>query len=126
VVDVEYEISEGGMGLGEFLGRPAKIVPVATGEKAICWLRLRAVGRPGHGSRPHRDNSAVHLARALVKLADWERPLQISPMTGEYLRRLAAAGYMEAGTDGEIEEQLPALTAEHAQLRAMFINTLNV
>ena len=134
VVDVEYEISEGGMGLGEFLGRPVRILPVATSEKKLCALRLRARGRPGHGSRPHRDNSAVHLARALVRLADWERAPRVSPMTREYLRRLAAAGYLPDGfvardAGGQVrvkEELLPALIEDHAQLKAMFMNTLNV
>ena len=70
IVDVAYELSEGGMGLGEFFDKPARIFPVATAEKKLCGLHLRAVGRPGHGSRPHRDNSVVHLARALVRLAE--------------------------------------------------------
>jgi acetylornithine deacetylase/succinyl-diaminopimelate desuccinylase-like protein len=123
LVDVAYELNEGGMGLGEFFGKPARIFPVATTEKKVCGLRLRAVGRPGHGSRPHRDNAAVHLARALVKLADWERPPVASPMTREYLRRLQAAGYIP---DGDLDALLPDLIEEHAALKAMFINTLNV
>lgn len=125
IVDVEYELSEGGMGLGEFMGKPARIMPVATSEKKVCGLRLRAVGKPGHGSRPHRDNSAVHLARALIRVADWERPVTTSPMTGEYLRRLATAGYVPE----EIVDNTDALAAfveEHPALKAMFINTLNV
>ena len=123
LVDVEYELNEGGMGLGEWFGKPARIMPVATTEKKVCALTLRAVGKPGHGSRPHRDNSAVHLARALVKLADWERPPIVSPMTREYLRRLQSAGYIP---DGDLDALLPALMEEHAALKAMFINTLNI
>ncbi len=127
IVDVEYELNEGGMGIGEFLGKPARIIPVATSEKKLCGLKLRAVGKPGHGSRPHRDNSAVHLARAIVKLADWERPLQFTPMTLEYARRLVAAGYIpDPGPGGSIEAILPAIVADHPALKAMFINTLNV
>ncbi|MGH2586802.1 MAG: M20/M25/M40 family metallo-hydrolase, partial [Dehalococcoidia bacterium] len=123
LVDVAYEINEGGMGLGEWFHKSARIFPVATTEKKACALQLRAIGRPGHGSRPHRDNSAVHLARALVRLADWERPPTVSPMTGEYLRRLQAAGYVP---EGDLEAILPGLMEEHPALKAMFINTLNV
>lgn len=127
VVDVEYELNEGGMGIGQFLGKPARIIPVATSEKKLCGLRLRAVGKPGHGSRPHPDNSAVHLARALVKLSEWERPLQFSPMTLEYIDRLAAAGYIDGLRPGDdAREMLPGLVEEHPALKAMFINTLNV
>lgn len=123
VVDVEYELNEGGMGLAQFLDKPSRIMPVATTEKKICGLRLRAVGKPGHGSRPHKDNSAVHLARALIKVTDWERPLIVTPMTAEYARRLAAAGYLP---EGKLEEILPAVVEASAALKAMFINTLNV
>ena len=127
VVDVEYELNEGGMGLGEFLDNPSsRIFQVATSEKNVCGLRLRAVGTPGHGSRPHADNSAVHLARALVRLADWERPLQVLPFTREYLDRLAAAGYIEVPPGVTVETMLPALAEESTTLKAMFMNTLNV
>ena len=126
LVDVEYELNEGGMGLGEFLGKPARIFQVATTEKKLSGLRLRAVGTPGHGSRPHRDNSAVHLARALVRLADWQRPLTLTPFTTEYLQRLMEAGSIDLPADVSPEEALPALVEDHSALKAMFINTLNV
>ncbi|HTE86879.1 MAG TPA: M20/M25/M40 family metallo-hydrolase [Dehalococcoidia bacterium] len=126
LVDVEYELNEGGMGMGEFLGKPSRIIQVATTEKKLAGLRLRAVGTPGHGSRPHRDNSAVHLARALVRLADWERPLQLTPFTREYLRRLAVAGYLELPDGADLEDTAGRLFAEHPAQLAMFLNTLNV
>jgi acetylornithine deacetylase/succinyl-diaminopimelate desuccinylase-like protein len=126
VVDVAYELNEGGMGMGEFLGQPSRIIQVATTEKKLCGLRLRAVGTPGHGSRPHRDNSAVHLARALVRLADWERPLIMTPFTRDYLRRLASAGYIQLPDGVSDEDSAAALFAEHPPQLAMFMNTLNV
>ncbi len=126
VVDVAYELNEGGMGLGEFLGRPARVIPIATTEKQICGLHLKAVGRPGHGSRPHRDNSAVHLARALVRLADWERPLELRPFTREFVQRLVATGYIEIPPGHTVEEALPGIFGEHPAQLAMFLNTLNV
>lgn len=127
IVNVEYELNEGGMGLGEFLGKPStRIFQVATAEKDVCALLLRAVGTPGHGSRPHRDNSAVHLARALVRLADWERPLRLTPFTREYVTRLAAAGYIEVPPGAAIDDILPALAEETPTLKATMMNTLNV
>jgi acetylornithine deacetylase/succinyl-diaminopimelate desuccinylase-like protein len=126
LVNVEYELNEGGMGMGEFLGKPSRIIQIATTEKKLAGLRLRAVGTPGHGSRPHRDNSAVHLARALVRLADWERPLKLTPFTREYVRRLSTAGYVDLPEGAEPEEALAAVFAEHPAQLAMFLNTLNV
>ena len=65
VVDVEFELSEGGPGVGRFAGKNTKLFNIATSEKVAAGLKLTAVGAPGHGSVPHADNSAVHLMRAL-------------------------------------------------------------
>jgi acetylornithine deacetylase/succinyl-diaminopimelate desuccinylase-like protein len=75
VVDVEYELNEGGSGSDEFAGRDLRVFSVATNEKQVCWMRLTAVGRPGHGSFPHPidSNSAVRLARAVQRLAECRR-----------------------------------------------------
>jgi len=123
VVDVEFELSEGGGGSTRFGGQEAKLFSVATNEKDICWLRLTAIGRPGHGSVPHRDNSAVYLAKALVKLADWERPLIYTEETKAYLSRLAEAGLMPPLKE---EAVIEAQIRNTPELLAMFINTLNV
>jgi acetylornithine deacetylase/succinyl-diaminopimelate desuccinylase-like protein len=123
VVDVEFELSEGGMGAARFAGKDTKLFAVATNEKLAAGLRLTAVGTPGHGSRPHEDNSAIHLMRALLKLHDWDRGLTYTPDTVAYLDRLAAAGLLPPRSDkGAVEAQIRRSPA----LLAMFINTLNV
>jgi acetylornithine deacetylase/succinyl-diaminopimelate desuccinylase-like protein len=123
VVDVEFELSEGGGGSTRFGGKEAKLFSVATNEKDICWIKLTSIGRPGHGSVPHTDNSAVYLSRALVKLADWQRPLIFTPETEAYIDRLAAAGLMPPMSERAAVEERIRNTPE---LLAMFINTLNI
>ncbi len=123
IVDVEFELSEGGGGSDRFGRQDAKLFSVATNEKDICWLRLTSVGRPGHGSVPHPDNSAVHLAKALVKVAEWDRDLIFTPETTAYIDRLAEAGLMPPMSDRAAVEERIRNTPE---LLAMFINTLNV
>ena len=123
LVDVEFELSEGGSGSTQLMGKEASIFGVATNEKDICWLRLTSIGTPGHGSRPHYDNSAVHLVNALSKLAAWERPVTITPETRVWLDRLAAEGHIPQIADGK---QLEELVKDHPGTHAMFINTLNV
>ena len=123
LVDVEYELSEGGGGSDRFGKQDAKLFSVATNEKDICWLRLTSVGRPGHGSVPHADNSAVHLAKALIKVAEWDRDLIFTPETTAYIDRLAEAGLMPPMSDRAAVEERIRNTPE---LLAMFINTLNV
>jgi acetylornithine deacetylase/succinyl-diaminopimelate desuccinylase-like protein len=96
---------------------------VATNEKLASSLKLTAVGTPGHGSRPHEDNSAIHLMRALLRLHDWDRGITYTPDTTAYLRRLADAGLMPPITDREaVEAQIRRSPA----LYAAFVNTLNV
>ena len=60
-------MNEGGSGSTEFQGKAREVFSVATTEKQVCWLRLTAIGTPGHGSVPHdiQENSAVRLARAV-------------------------------------------------------------
>jgi acetylornithine deacetylase/succinyl-diaminopimelate desuccinylase-like protein len=123
VVDVEFELSEGGGGVSRFNGRDIELFQVATNEKDICWLKLTAVGAPGHGSRPHADNSAVHLVRALNRLVDWERPLTFTPETQATLEALAAAGIVPPlERRAELEEGIK----RSPELHAGFINTLNL
>jgi acetylornithine deacetylase/succinyl-diaminopimelate desuccinylase-like protein len=122
VVDVEFELSEGGGGTDRFGGRETKLFGVATNEKDICWLQLTAVGTPGHGSRPHADNSLVHLMRALMRLQDWDRGITYTPDTTAYLERLAEAGLMPDLSDREAVE---AQIRRSPELQAAFMNTLN-
>ena len=124
VVDVEFELSEGGSGVARFAGKPAKLFNIATNEKVGSGgLKLTAVGTPGHGSRPHEDNSAIHLMRALLKLHDWDRGITYTPDTLEYLGRLAEAGLMPPLAEkAAVEEQIRRSPA----LYAAFVNTLNV
>ncbi len=123
LVDVEFELSEGGGGSDSFNGQPSRLFSVATNEKTLCWLTLRAVGSPGHGSRPHRDNSAVRLMEALLKLNAWEQPLTWTPDTRAYIDNLADAGLMPPIDDLEAVEDRIRRSPE---LLAMFINTLNI
>jgi acetylornithine deacetylase/succinyl-diaminopimelate desuccinylase-like protein len=123
VVDVEFELSEGGSGSTRFAGQETKLFSVATNEKDVCWMRLTAIGTPGHGSRPHEDNSAVHLLRALLKLQDWDRGITYTPETTAYLARLADAGLMPAASS---KEEIEAQIRRSPQLYAQFLNTLNI
>ena len=123
--DVEFEMSEGGSGATEFNGVSREVYSVATNEKQVCWLRLTAVGVPGHGSVAHdpEDNSAVTLARALDRLARWERPIQFVAETEAWASRLSSAGLLPSLDN---RDALEAMIQSSPPLAAMFSNTLNV
>ncbi|NJD64207.1 MAG: M20/M25/M40 family metallo-hydrolase [Chloroflexi bacterium] len=121
VVDVEFELSEGGGGTTRFGREETKLFSIATNEKDICWLKLTSIGRPGHGSVPHADNSAVYLVQALNRLVEWERPLTFTPDTEAYVERLAEAGLLPRDR-AEVEERI----RQSPEMQAMFVNTLNL
>ena len=122
ILDVAYEINEGGSGSTDFAGMPATVFTVSTSEKELCWLRLVAVGDPGHGSLPHRDNSAVRLIRALTRLDGWEQPLAFTPETRMLVDRLAAAGVLPADDPAALD----AILRREPEVHALFIRTLNL
>lgn len=83
----EYVINEGGDNLIEN-GR-IRFFGVDTAEKAPFWLRVRAQGRPGHGSRPLRDSATNRLIRALARLVAWETPIKVLPGVEKFFHDLA-------------------------------------
>jgi acetylornithine deacetylase/succinyl-diaminopimelate desuccinylase-like protein len=59
------------------------------GEKALIWIRLRARGRAGHGSRVHPDNAVTRLAEAVSALGRTEWPVRLTATTQAMLAGLA-------------------------------------
>jgi acetylornithine deacetylase/succinyl-diaminopimelate desuccinylase-like protein len=60
------------------------------GEKALVWLRLRARGAAGHGSRFHPDNAVTRLAEAVAALGRSSWPLELTATTRQTVDGLAA------------------------------------
>jgi acetylornithine deacetylase/succinyl-diaminopimelate desuccinylase-like protein len=81
-------------------GRRFYTVQVA--EKGIVWARLRTTGTPGHGSMPHDDNAAVHLAEAISALAAHEatRPPRLIDTVRDFLESLGL-GEVAALVEGD-------------------------
>jgi acetylornithine deacetylase/succinyl-diaminopimelate desuccinylase-like protein len=88
LIDAEFAINEGG-GLGIEIGN-RRFYLCQTGEKARCRVALRARGQPGHGSVPHNDQAAVHLARALVRLDKARLPMHVTATARAMIEGLAA------------------------------------
>ena len=88
LVSCAWVLNEGGFGVSEVLPGVSTF-GVAVSEKAIVWLRLRAVGRPGHGSTPHDEQAVERLLAALADIAK-PRPLRVTPVVATGFRELAA------------------------------------
>ena len=89
LVRAEYGLSEMGGHTLHLEGK--RFYPVQTAEKGTCWFKVRATGRPGHGSVPHADNAVVHLARAIDRVASRPLPLHLTPTAAHYVQSLAHA-----------------------------------
>lgn len=116
----EFAINEGGMGMLNFLGANRPTFAASPAEKGPLWLRLRATGRPGHGSVPHDDNAVDRLARALVAVQGWQRVTTVQPLTQQVIDRLRAADAW-GGRQPSVEQ----LAAGHPAFRAMLCNTIS-
>ncbi len=78
LIDAEYAFTEGGA-MTVQMGK-TRLYPIQVAEKSVCWLRMRARGKPGHGSIPHADNAVFHLAEALAKInRAGHLPVHITP-----------------------------------------------
>ncbi len=89
LVRAEYGLSElGGYSL-HIHGR--RFYPIMTAEKGVCWMTIRARGRPGHGSVPKDDNALLELARAIARVAGRPLPLHVTPTAADFIQRLAGA-----------------------------------
>lgn len=120
--DVECSLNEGASGMPDFGGRPAHLFEVAVSEKALAPLRLRVVGTPGHGSKPAPGNPIIPLVRALDRLASWERHVELTPATRDYLARLEAGGLIPDAADLDAVE---ADVKASPDTEAAFTNTVN-
>ncbi len=98
---------------------------VAVNEKWVCWMRITARGIPRHGGIPSapEQNPIVRIARAVERLASWERPVTVVPETRAWLDRLIAEGLVHWGTT---PERLEHAVEASPGLRAFFTNTLNI
>jgi acetylornithine deacetylase/succinyl-diaminopimelate desuccinylase-like protein len=79
----EFGLSEVGGHNTQFAEKRVYLIQVA--EKGTCWLKVRAHGRPGHGSLPHTDNAVLHLSRALNQLAANGLPYHLTGAAASFL-----------------------------------------
>jgi acetylornithine deacetylase/succinyl-diaminopimelate desuccinylase-like protein len=87
LVRAEYGLSE--MGGYTLYLEGKRFSPVMCAEKGTCWLKIRARGKPGHGSVPHADHAVLHLVRAIERVTSHPLPLHPTATASTYVQRLA-------------------------------------
>ncbi len=87
-VRAEFALGEAG-GFTIYLGGQT-IYPIQIAEKGAVWMKLRATGRPGHGSMPRENNAVARIGQAVARLASTRLPQHRTAVVDKYLRAIAA------------------------------------
>jgi acetylornithine deacetylase/succinyl-diaminopimelate desuccinylase-like protein len=87
LVRAEYALGEAGGFSVRMNGRV--FYPIQVAEKGAVWMKLRATGRPGHGSMPRENNAVARIGAAVAKLADTRLPQHRTAVVDRYLRTVA-------------------------------------
>jgi acetylornithine deacetylase/succinyl-diaminopimelate desuccinylase-like protein len=88
IKNAEYLITEGGSNL-VYPGR-GTLYGIGVAEKAPYWVRLTATGPGGHGSIPLADSATNRLARAMIRVVNWQTPIRLLPSVEEFFHQIAS------------------------------------
>lgn len=76
-IDAEFGLTEGGGFALPILDRT--FVTVCVAEKGVLWVRLHALGKPGHASVPTQESATHRLVQTLGRLLNPPFPLTLTP-----------------------------------------------
>ena len=132
LIDAELAINEGGGGVLRN-GRPVSL-HVQHAEKVYRSFRLEVKDPGGHSATPRRDNAIYRLAEGLGRLARFEFPARLNPVTSGYFAReardappaiRAAIMALAAGNAApEVIAPLAGRPAYNAQIRTTCVATM--
>ncbi len=127
----EFVINEGGFGISGFIPeRP--VFMIATAEKGLCWLRMRATGQPGHGSVPHGQNALEKLNAALYRLLSEKSGITLTPIIQTYFNNIGTGwSFLEPFIKDQKSETLETILNQTGliqmpQISAMLRNTISL
>jgi acetylornithine deacetylase/succinyl-diaminopimelate desuccinylase-like protein len=109
-VRADYVINEGG---GQAVPVDGKnVFTIQTAEKGILWFKVKAKGRPGHGSVPGAaDNAILRMGRVVDRLGNHRAEVVLTPTVREFLEVMAREK-REAGEALRLLLQNPAVADE--------------
>ena len=121
--DCTEAISEVG-GYSVAVGGELRLYVIQTAEKGINWLRLRARGRPGHGSMIHEDNAVTRLAAAVTRIGAHEFPIRVTDTVRRFMEDVAEISGLDIDPD-DPEPGLAKLGTMARMIGATIRNTAN-
>lgn len=88
-------------------GDKKRLYLVETAEKSMCWMRITAKARAGHGSFVHEDNAVTLLSEAVARLGRHRFPLVLTDAVREFLHALDLESTIDIDVDSpDLEGQL--------------------
>lgn len=88
LIDAELAINEGGGGALKD-GKPSRLM-VQLAEKIYQTYRFEVKDPGGHSALPRRDNAIYRLAQGLGRLAKFDFPISLNPVTRAYFEHAVA------------------------------------
>jgi acetylornithine deacetylase/succinyl-diaminopimelate desuccinylase-like protein len=86
-IKADYVINEGGGLAIPAVGK--NIYTIQTSEKGIYWFKVKAKGRPGHGSMPGAaDNAILRINKVVNILGNYRAKINIVPTVKQYLTEI--------------------------------------
>lgn len=110
-IDAQFALNEGSVGLQDASGKKISL-GIQAGEKVYQDFRIEATNPGGHSSRPRPDNAIYSLAAALVRIGQYEFPVQFNDTTRAYFTEMAKL------TGGETGAAMTRLVANPGDLEA--------
>ena len=89
LIEAEFVLNSDGGGVDTENGKPL-IVSMDACEKLYADFQLTVTNPGGHSSLPVPDNAIYHLADALVRLKNFQFPLELNDVTRDYFERMAS------------------------------------
>ncbi|MDH7564321.1 MAG: M20/M25/M40 family metallo-hydrolase [Candidatus Bathyarchaeota archaeon] len=87
-VKADFLLNEGG-GLAIPI-EEKNIFTVQTAEKGILWFKIKAKGKPGHGSVPGMgDNAIMRMNKVIDKLGNYRSQIKVIPTVRQFLSEIA-------------------------------------
>jgi acetylornithine deacetylase/succinyl-diaminopimelate desuccinylase-like protein len=133
LIDAEFALNEGGGGRADAAGT-LQSQGVQVGEKVVQQFRMETTNAGGHSSVPIRDNAIYQLAQGLLKVRDYDFPLQMNDTTRAFFAKAGAGRADETGramvaisrdpTDKAAEAVLNRDRGFHSILRTTCVATL--
>ncbi|SDB99727.1 Acetylornithine deacetylase/Succinyl-diaminopimelate desuccinylase [Sphingomonas sp. YR710] len=87
-IDAAFALNEGSVGIRDANGKQVSL-GMQAGEKVYQDFRIEATNPGGHSSKPRPDNAIYSLAAALVRVGQYEFPVQFSDTTRAYFTETA-------------------------------------